>query len=109
MPLSQTYADAYLAPLVTVEREARAAADVADLGTLPAAWVNRLTVLRAYVLTCLESQRTPDDVFAAKLGAYRKEFDAALTQGRQAQAALDATAGTASGGGSIFSVNLVRA
>lgn len=32
------------------------------------------------MLTCLESQKSPDDLFAAKFGAYRKAFDAALPQ-----------------------------
>jgi hypothetical protein len=107
MPLINTYADAYLAPLVTVEREARAIADVADLGTLPAIWVQRLVILRAYVITCLESQKSPDDLFAAKLAAYRREFEDALKQARIAQSA--AAGGTSSSGGSFFTVDLERA
>jgi hypothetical protein len=108
MPLINTYADAYLAPLVTVDRETRAAADVADLGTLPLAWVTRLVVLRAYVLTCIESQRAPDDVFTDKLSAYRKEWDATVSLARSAQAAIDATSGT-TGGGSPFTIPIERA
>lgn len=107
MPLSHYYADAYLAPLITAEREARAAADVAELGPLPAAWVARLVVARAYVLTCLESQRAPEDVFSAKLGAYRREWDSTLSQARAAQAAAGAAAGTL-GAGSFFTIALER-
>lgn len=108
MPLTHYYADAYLAPLVTEDREARATADVAELGTLPAAWVTRLVVARAYVLTCLESQRAADDTFSAKLAAYRKEWDSALAQARAAQAAAAAAAG-GTGSGSFYSVPLERA
>lgn len=104
------YYDAYLGPLMTDEREARALADVAALGTFPDAWIERLTVLRAMVLTCLDSQQAPDDLFGAKLAVYRKEFDAALPQARAAQASAEAAAGNApSGGASAYTVELHRA
>jgi hypothetical protein len=110
MPLTYTYHDKYLAPLVAAEVETRAAADVATLGTFPAEWVERLTVVRSYVLTCMESQKAPDDLFTAKLAIYRKEFDALLPQARAAaQVAADAASGTApSGGSSWASVELTR-
>jgi len=109
MPLVQTYADKYLAPLVTVDIETRAASDINDLGALPAEWAAKLTVLRAYIITCVESQRTPDDVFQAKLSAYRVEWKDQLAAARKAQAALDAAAAGASGSaGSMFSVDLYR-
>ena len=108
MPLTNTYFDGYLAPLVTVDRETRAAADVAAYGTLPAAWVTRLVVLRAYMLTCLESQKAPDDLFAAKLSAYRKEYDSSVIQAIQAQAAADALTGTANSS-SPFVIPIERA
>lgn len=108
MPLQHTYADAYLAPRVTQAREDQAISDVADLGTLPAAWVSRLVVLRAYVITCLENMQSDDDTFAAKLAAYRKDYDATLMQARAAQSQLDAASGTANGGASFFSVDLQR-
>lgn len=107
MPLQNAYTDAYLSPLVTEAREAQAAADVAELGTLPAGWVTRLTVIRAYIITCLESIRQPDDVFTLKLTAYRKDYADALTQARAAQAVVDAEAG-GGGGSSFFSVGLER-
>lgn len=106
MPLVQTYADKYLAPLVTVDIETRATEDVADLGTLPAGWVAKLVVLRAYLITCVESQRTPGDTFEAKLAAYRTEWRDTLAGARKAQAAIDQAAGTSSG--SAFSVELFR-
>lgn len=108
MPLAHTYADAYLAPLVTVDRETRAAADVADLGTFPAAWVTRLVVLRAYVLTCIESQKAADDLFGAKLTAYRREYDNTLQQAIAAQMAADQAAGVG-GTGSVFTLQIERA
>jgi hypothetical protein len=104
MPLSFSYHDAYLAPLITADRETRAAAEVAQLGAFDDAWAQRLAVLRAYVLTCVESQKAPDDLFAAKLSAYRKEFDAALPQARAAVAASSPSAG----GASALSVTIER-
>lgn len=106
MPLANPYADAYLAPLVTQAREDQAASEIAMLGAFPVEWTQRLTVLRAYVITCTESMKAPDDTFSAKLSAYRREFDAALPQARAAQAAVDA--GTTPGGSSVFSVALER-
>jgi hypothetical protein len=104
MPLANAYHDAYLAALVTQDREDRAAAEVAQLGSFTAEWLARLTVLRAYVLTCIESQKAPDDLFAAKLAAYRREFDAALPAARAAQIEADPPAGM----GSLFSVEIER-
>ena len=103
-----TYADAYLAPLISKSLETRAVADVADLGTLPASWVQRLVVLRAYVITCLECNKAPDDTFAAKLSAYRKEYADQLARARAAQDAVNATAGTGSPSSSPFTVSLER-
>lgn len=110
MPLAYPYSDAYLAPLITQDRETRATDEVAMLGTFPAAWTQRLVILRAYIITCLESQKSPDDTFAAKLSAYRKEYDSAVPAARAAQATADAEAGTLpTGGGSPFSITLERA
>lgn len=111
MPLTNTYTDAYLAPLVTEEREARAVSYVADLGTFPAAWVTRLQVLRAYVLVCLESNQSGEDLFAVKLRTYQAEFDTALKAAQQAQSLLDAAAGGSGAtiGGGFMVVPLERA
>ena len=110
MPLRYPYADAYLAPLVTQAREDQAAAEVAMLGTLPTDWVARLTVLRAYMITCTESMKSSDDVFAAKLAAYRKDYTETIGPARAAQAAADSAAGKLPvGAGSVFSVSLDRA
>lgn len=111
MALTYTYHDAYLAPLVTEAREAQAIADVADLGTLPSSWVERLVRLRAFIITCLECQKTPDDTFAAKLAAYRKEWPTTLQEARLAQSVIDAAAnggGPSSVGGGFFFVGLER-
>lgn len=111
MPLTYLYHDAYLAPLMTADREARAVSDVAALGAFPAAWVERLAVLRAMVLTCLDSQQSPDDLFGVKLGVYRREFDAALPQARAAQAAAAAADGNAPSGaaGAAYALDIHRA
>lgn len=109
MALRYPYADPYLAPHVTGAREDAAFASVSALGTLPAYWVERLTVLQAYVITCAECMKAPDDVFSAKMAAYSKAFAQALPQARAAQQMADEAAGVApTGGGSIFSVDLQR-
>lgn len=113
MALTQTYHDAYLSPLMTEDRESRAAAYVADLGALPAAWVSRLTVLRAYIITCEECMRAPDDTFNAKLSSYRREWSDALPLARLAQQAALAAGGAPgssapTGGGSFFTIDLIR-
>ncbi len=41
-------------------------------------------MLRGYVLTCLESNATGEDVFSVKLKQYQKEFDATLALARSA-------------------------
>jgi hypothetical protein len=109
MALRYPYADPYLAPHVTGAREDAAYAAVTALGTLPAYWVERLTTLQAYLIACAECMKAPDDVFSAKLSAYRKAYDLALPQARAAQKVADDAAGvTPNGGGSLFSIDLQR-
>jgi hypothetical protein len=72
-------------------------------GTFNTEWRNRLTVLRCYVIACLENQAAPDDLFTAKLKSYRAEYDAELVRARAAQP--DASAS----GALIFSIPLERA
>jgi hypothetical protein len=72
-------------PLLTDDRETRALVDVDQIATFPTVWRDKLGVLRAYVMTCLESNATAEDMFSVKLKQYQKEFDATL---RLALAAL---------------------
>lgn len=78
------YADAYLKSQVTDDRETRAAADVAAIATFSAPWLEKLTVLRAYIITCLECQAQPDDLFSQKLKHYREEWSATLAEAKAA-------------------------
>ena len=103
-----TYNDGYLTKLITEDRETRAMAEVGQIGTLPQTWVSRLTILRAYIITCIECQASADDLFAQKLAAYRKEYDTALPQARTAQAVIEAQTNTLIGGASIFTCDLQR-
>ena len=84
MPLTYTYADAYLKAQVTEDRENRAEADVDAIATFSAEWKQKLTIIRAYIIACLESQAQPDDLFAQKLKHYRQEWDALLPQAKAA-------------------------
>ncbi len=104
--MSYEYTDAYLANLVTDERAARAKSDVAAMGTFPTDWTDRLNIQRAYIITCLESQKSADDVFSAKLSAYRKEFEQTLASARIAQQAIDSA--TSNVPYSLFSISLER-
>ncbi len=85
------YHDAYLAPLIdaTPEWETRAAEEVALLGTFPDPWPDKLTLLRAYILCCLESSASSEDVFSLKLKHYQTEWKEAF---RQAQSAVNVAA-----------------
>lgn len=76
------YYDAYLSKHCTSEREARAYADVDLLGTFTEAWRDKLTVVKCYILACLENQAQADDLFAEKLKAYNTEFRGLLAQAR---------------------------
>lgn len=71
--------------------------------------MERLTTLQAYLIACAECMKAADDVFSAKLGAYRKAYDLALPQARAAQRVADDAAGiTPVGSGSLFTVDLQR-
>lgn len=96
------YPDAYLAKYCTVDRETRAFDEVDLLGTFSTAWRNRLTVLKTYILACLENQADAEDLFTAKLTSYRKEFDGMLAQARGATP-------DESGNTLIFNIPLERA
>ena len=62
-----------------------------------------------YLIACAECMKAADDVFSAKLGAYRKAYDLALPQARAAQRVADDAAGiTPVGSGSLFTVDLQR-
>lgn len=100
-----TYQDAYLAPLVTPEREARALAEVDDIYPFSASWRARLAVIRAYIIAASESQRTPDDLFDAKIKRYTDEWRMTLPLARSAS---DAESG-ATGAGSLISISMERA
>lgn len=114
MAMTYFYQDAYLQPLVTEPREQRAIADVAGqfeaTTTLPPFWKERLVRLRAYIITCQESQRAPDDLFSAKLKTYSAEWDKAVPAAMLARDAASTSAPSAGpvGGGSFFTVPLER-
>lgn len=104
MPLTHTYTDAYLRTHITDGREARAREDVANMGNFAPDWTARIEVLRTYIITALECQAAPDDLFAQKLKHYRQEFDAHLVQARAATPATDGKPAR-----SLFSIPLERA
>lgn len=102
--MSITYTDEYLASEVTETREARATADVDAIMTFPEAWRDRLIELRAYIVTCQECMRgMADDIFYAKLKAYKDEYESALITAKAA--AKDAELTTAP----ILSIRIERA
>lgn len=105
MALTYTYPDAYLSRFCTEAVETRALADVALLGTFPAAWRERLTIVQAYIIACLENQADAEDLFSAKLKNYRSQLDTLLPQAKAAEAAANST----TTGISLFSIPLERA
>ena len=105
MPLAYIYPDAYLARFCTVDVETRAIANVALLGSFPAAWKERLAIVQAYIIACLENQADAEDLFTAKLKSYRSLLDMLLPQAKAAEAAANNTRT----GISLFSIPLERA
>lgn len=97
-----TYHDAYLKALIDDAAETRAYADVDALGAFDTTWRDKLTVLRAYVITCMEKQADPEDLFTAKLAVYRKEFDSVLAMARAASAVASGT------GPALISIPIMR-
>lgn len=87
--MAYTYTDAYLSPLVTADRTARAESDVDAIGAFATEWRDKLVVLRTYILICLDSMKAPDDPFGTKLAAYRKEWADTLAAAKAAT--LDAS------------------
>ena len=109
MATTYTYPDAYLSRFCTEERETRALADVglfATAGgvTFSADWTERLTILQAYILSCLENQADNEDLFTAKLKSYRQQLDTMLPQ---AVAAANAESDTITNFG-LMSIPLER-
>lgn len=105
-----SYSDAYLAPFCDTDRETRAQAEVDLLETASGVtfsddWNERLVIMKTYVLAAVENQADPDDLFAAKLKAYRQHFEALLPQ---AIAAARTTAGVTDGVG-FFTIPTERA
>ena len=99
-----TYDDAYLTTRIDSDLEERAMQKIDDmaLGAIADNVRERLVILRAYILVCLEHQANPDDLYSAKLKNYRSEFDAALARAR-------ASAPDAAGSSFVFSIPLERA
>lgn len=79
-----TYNDAYLKNNVTQDREDRATLDVNAIATFAADWKQKLIILRAYILVCLECQAQPDDLFSQKLKQYRQEWESTLAAAKAA-------------------------
>jgi hypothetical protein len=91
MAITLTYPDAFLTRHCTEDRETRAFADVDVLGAFATEWRERLTILQVYILACLENQADAEDLYTAKLKAYREEFRRQLAH---AQAATPDDAGS---------------
>ena len=82
--MAYTYTDAFLSPLATPDRTARAESDVDAIATFATEWRDKLVVLRTYLLICLDSQKSAEDAFAVKLAAYRKEWESVLAAAKAA-------------------------
>jgi len=107
MALTYTYPDAYLDTRISEEREARAIEEVELLAgsrTLSADWTEKLVILQAYILACLEHQGKVDDLFTAKLKTYREEMAIQLPR---ALAAADEEANATTS--SVYTVEVRRA
>jgi len=98
-----TYRDAYLSKFCNLEMETAAYAAVDLLGTFADSWRDALTILKCYILVCVENQADSEDLFTAKLQTYKKEFDGLLAQARTATPDDDGNVPA------VFSISLERA
>jgi len=72
------YTDGYLMP--DDERELRALADINKIGITDAFYLEKLVILKTYLIVCLEDQSAPDDLFNQKLKHYQSEYDKVLQE-----------------------------
>jgi len=79
-----TYRDAYLTKFCNLEMEDAAYAAVDLLGTFEDEWRDPLTIIKCYILVCLENQADAEDLFTAKFKSYSKEFEGLIAQARTA-------------------------
>ncbi len=102
MALLYTYPDEYLKSRITEDREARAISYVDTLGIEDPIDKEKLIILKAYIVTALESSASDDDTFASKYKIYSKEFaeELAKIQAKQREAE--------GGSGSILNIPLGR-
>ena len=98
-----TYRDAYLSKFCNQEMEDAAYAAVDLLGTFTDSWRDALTILKCYILVCVENQADSEDLFTAKLKTYTKEFDGLLAQARTATPDDDGNVSA------VFTISLERA
>lgn len=82
MALILTYTDAYLKQRITSSIEQRAFDEVDAVGAFADDWRDKLAVIRAYILTCLEFGGEQNDTFSVKLSQYRREWDFSLALAR---------------------------
>ena len=78
------YRDAYLSRHCTDALETLAYAEVDLLGTFTTAWRDKLTIIKCYIMACLENQADPEDLYSEKYKIYSKEFEGLLAQARTA-------------------------
>jgi len=100
MALTYTYPDEYLAKRVTEDREQRAIDEVVLTGITDEAYLEKLSILKCYIITSLECNSNPDDIFAQKLKTYSKEYDSVLDTAKSSQLKVD--------GKSLYSLEIGR-
>lgn len=81
------YSDKFLVGLITEEIELRASEDVASFGAFDADWNERMVVVRAYLIACMENVKAQDDIFNTKFKLYQKEFDMLMQKARTTNSA----------------------
>ena len=108
--MKYTYTDSYLAPRMTDSIEQRAIHDVTGMGLadqsvsktlITPSWAERLTIVRAYIICCLEHMGQEDDTFTLKLKSYQEEWLFLLKEAR-------ASGAQTANGGSLWSVAIAR-
>lgn len=93
------YTDEYLASggVINDEMEQRAIKDIEQYGFTNTFYIEKLTILRTYIICCLENQTRENDLYEIKLKHYKDEFFQILQEAKFDKAQSDNQNGTGGG------------
>lgn len=82
--MKYNYTDEYLD--ISQEQETRAIKEIAQFKFKNEFYIEKLTILKAYIINCLENQTQKDDLYEIKLNHYKNEFSELLSNAKMDKA-----------------------